>query len=355
MGQETDYYKVGTRENIVISNSSLSYIDPNKGGSPQNFLSFFDSAEEKERSYYRMGSLIHKWAEDREAFTIGEVDKPSDKLGEVADACLAYITSTGDISIELEDLILEACRSIGWNRKWGDDAIKKNACPSIKPYLEEIVKAENAHKIYLTKKESEVVSCCVESIEKHPLAKELLFMQDTDFSDVKVYKELEIYWEYSIPVDNVVASESNPIVCQFKAKLDSLVIDFDKKKIIYTDPKTSSKGAYNFSESFEEYEYYRQLSFYRWAIKKWCKTNNIDITDFSWKFYNIVIETNKLFQVVVYEISNRWLEKGMQKYISLVKRIAEHQLTNQWNYSLEEVSNLAEGKGLVLEIPFKEE
>ena len=263
--EKQDFFKVGSRENPVISNSSLSYINPLQGGSPQAFLDFFVDKNEAEKSYYRMGHLIHKWVEDREAFLISAVNKPSDKLGDVAECAIAIakdekikweteVTQVMPYKPEYDSIILEACKVVAWNRTWGDAALIKNAVPAVKPYMEEVLKAEDSNKIYVTLKESEVIDCCVKSVEKHPLAKELLFMQDTDFSNKKVYKELEIYWN-KLFIHSPGQYEKD-ITLYFKAKLDSLVIDFDKKIVTYTDPKTTSKSAYSFGDSFINYHYY---------------------------------------------------------------------------------------------------
>lgn len=358
--ENKDYFSIKS-----ISNSSLSYIDPNIGGSPVAFKNFFEDKIEEEKKYFKMGHLIHKWAEDRNAFCISSVNKPSDKLGDVADCALAIIedekkkwesevTKGMSYKPEYDDIIVEACQVVAWNPRYGRDALIKNAVPPIKPYLEEVLTAENNNQIYVSLKESEVISNCVKAVENHPVAKDLLFMQDTDFSNKKVFSELEIYWtkafEYRFaPTLEFPDGEVVIINLTFKAKLDKLVIDFDNKVITYTDPKTTSGGAYGFSESFEKYKYYRQQAFYNWAIREFCKQQGFDITYFEFKNYNIAIETNGLFQVVVYNIPPRWIDRGKTEYQNLIKKIVEHEATNQWNYSLEEVKG-----NLVMELPFKE-
>lgn len=341
-----DYYSVGSRENIVISNSSLSYINPLQGGSPQSFLNFLDNIQGEEKSYFRLGSLIHKWAEDKENFIMGEVDKPSDKLGLAADYALT-ILAIEDSEDNYDNVILTACRMIGWNPNYGDAAIIKNACPQIRPYIEDVIRVSNSNKIYVTKRERETIINCVAAIGNHPLANKLLFGNDTDFSDKKVWSELEIYWS-KVFTGNINGVDYQEEV-SFKAKLDKLVIDFENKEIIYIDPKTTSKNAYDFKKSFEEYHYYRQLPFYEWAIVQFCKQQNIDITGFSFKRYNVVIETTNLYQVVVTTPDARWLSKGREEYQELIKRIVYHIATNQWNYSKEEFEN-----SLVLEIDYPE-
>lgn len=342
--EEQDYFSVGTRDNIVINNSKLSDIDPESNGSPQKFLASFDN-QEVEKSYYKMGHLIHKWQEDRKAFKVSEVEKPAEKLGIVADNIIAEVKAG---AIFNDELCLSVGRLTGYQKNWKDDTLKKNIVEQAGAYITEVIEAEENNCVYITKRESETVDSCVIAVEKHPVAKNLLFGQDEDFSNKKVYKELEIYWTKEF---NFLLPDGQVIVVElfFKAKLDSLCIDFDNKTITYTDPKTTSQGAYGFSKSFEAYKYYRQQAFYNWAIREWAKQNNIDLTGFVFKNYNIVIETSNLFQVTVYEITEDWLEKGKQEYQKLIKRLVEHIATNQWNYSLEEMNN-----DLVLTIPFKE-
>lgn len=339
MNEEQDYFKVGTREHPVVSNSSLSYIDPD-GGSPQAFLDFFVEKQEAERSYHRTGHLIHKWQENREAFKVSEVEKPTEKLGLVADAIITQVKAG---LLYEEDLVLVVARTLHYQDNWKDKTVIDSIVDKAGAYISEVVEAEENNLIYMTSRESNVIDCCVKAVEKHPVAKELLFMQDTDFSNKSVFKELEIYWTKVFKVGD------REIPIRFKAKLDSLCIDFDNKTVTYTDPKSTSSGAYSFGKSFEAFKYYRQHAFYNWAIREWAKQMQVDITDFTFINYNIVIETNNLFQVAVYKIGPQWLFRGNNEFQKLVKRIVDHTANNQWNYSLEEMLG-----GLVLEVPYKE-
>lgn len=345
MEETTDYFQVK-----AISNSSLSYIDPSSAGNPVRFKDFFVEKQEEEKSYYRLGHLIHKWAEDRENFRVSEVPRPSEVMGVIADRVIEYIEANGEEFTR--ELASDISIAMNYQPKWKPDTRLKNIYDGIELYVRDFLERDPS-KIYLTIREAETVEKCVEAVEKHPVAKDLLFMQDTDFSNKKVFKELEVYWnkEFVFPGYSLGATESDDkkIILYFKAKLDSLVIDFDSKIITYTDPKTTSGGAYGFSESFEKYKYYRQQAFYNWAIREFCKQQGFDITYFEFKNYNIAIETNGLFQVVVYNIPPRWIDRGKTEYQNLIKRIVEHEATNQWNYSLEEVKG-----NLVMELPFKE-
>lgn len=349
MTEQQDYYKVGSREDIVVSNSSLSYINPLQNGSPVAFLDFFEEKQEKEKNYYRMGHLIHKWAEDRESFVIAECPRPSEIMGLIADRVIAEIEFNG---VEFtRELASDISLTMNYQKNWKPETRLKNVYDGIETYINDYINREE-DKTYLTEAEYTTVKKSTEAVEKHPVAKELLFMQDTDFSNKKVYRELEIYWNKVFPFhDNSYnIGESRPIMLKFKAKLDSLVIDFDSKVVTYTDPKTSSAGAYSFGTSFSNYKYYRQQAFYNWAIREFSKQQEFNLTGFTFLNRNIVIETNNLFQVTVYNISEDWLKRGTKEYQELVKRLVYHTATNQWNYSLEEMSN-----NLIIEIPYEEE
>lgn len=344
--EQQDYFKVGTRDQPVISNSSLSYIDPSMGGSPQSFLNFFEEKQEQERSYYRMGHLIHKWAEDRDSFAVADCPKPTEVMGVIADRVIQEIEFNG---VEFtRELASDISIAMNYQKNWKIETRLKNIYDGIEVYVNDYLNRDH-NKLYLTLAETETVRCSTEAVEKHPVAKELLFMQDTDFSNKKVYSELEIYWTKDFREEGTPSIE-RLIRLYFKAKLDKLIIDFDKKIVTYIDPKTTSGGAYGFSKSFISYKYYRQQAFYNWAIREWAKQNNIDLTGFVFVNYNIAIETNGLYQVAVYYIDSKWLKKGIEEYQSLVRRLVQHTAANQWNYSLEEIMN-----DLIMDIPFVEE
>ena len=333
--EQQDYYEVGSRDNIVISNSSLNYIDPIRGGSPQAFLNFLDCKQVEEKSYFRMGKYIHLYHEDKENFKVSSVSKPSDKLGIVADRILDAIDCG---NIFTDELCLAVARSCHYQDNYKDATLKDKVFNECKDYITEVIEAEENNQIYITDTERITLENCIASIEKHPKAKELMFGQSSDFNNTKVYKEIEIYW--SKEFSNALGlQEIKTCLLQFKAKLDNLAIDFDKKIVTYTDPKTSSQSPYAFVESFKKYSYHRQHAFYTWAIKEWAKQNNIDLTDFIFQYYNIVIETSGLYQVGVVQPDLLYIEQGRKEYQSLVKRLVYHISTNQWNYSMEEMEN----------------
>lgn len=341
--EEIEYYSIGSRQDIVVSSSSLKHIDPEQGGSPQQFLAFFDENKEiEETKYLRIGKMIHKWAEDPESFHIAAVAKPAEKLGIVADAIIDWCKGNGE---ELTDQIyLDIARRCNYQAGYKDDTLIATVKKGAEVYIHELLEADSQGKIYLSEAEALTIEASCNAINKHPVAKELLFLQDNDFSEKRSLKEVPIFWDAT----EMVLEEEQTI--KMKALLDDVTIDVEKKTITINDLKSTSSGAYLYQKTFNSYRTWRQLSFYQKAIIAWALQNGIDISGYEFLYNVIVVETNKQVQCVVWKVPSEWITRGTLNIRSLVKRIAIHKYTDNWNYSLEEVEN-----GYTLTLPYTEE
>jgi len=335
--EELAYYGVGNKEDIVVSSSILKYIDPLDGGSPQAFINAFEKSEQEEKKYLRIGKMIHKWAEDKENFHVSAVAKPSEKLGIVADAIVDWCLTSGE---ELSDKIyLDIARRCQYQNNYKDDTLITNVKKGTEEYVTEVISVGKDNKIYLSKDESIIVESACNSINKHPQARELLFLQDNDFSDKKTLKEVPIFWTSPVPVPLI---ENEPlrdelIEVKQKALLDDVTIDLENRKVTINDLKTTSAGSYSYGDAFSKYKTWRQLGFYKRAVMAWSVQNNVFLNEFQWEYNIISVETNGLFQCVVHSIDPLWISHGIKNIKSLLTRVATHIGTDNWNYSLEEV------------------
>lgn len=333
-----NYYNVGTVQDIVISHTSMSSILPTQGGSPLKFKMFFEDRKELKGLGIVRGSNFHKWAEAPEIFLVGDADKPADKLGEVADAMVQVFSA---LEVDKKPMILEfpesmlfdACRAIGWYNNWKEDAIIKNASPSVLPYFREVVKADIEGKTFLTKSNKVSLTNSVLSIKNNKLANELLFYKD-EFSNKEYIKEGEFYWEEII----------DGTLYKFKCKVDDLEIDHDKKIIRLSDIKTTSKSAYQFLNSFVEYHYGRQHFIYRRGVL----ANRPELSEYKWEFRNVVVETNNLFQTVVYRFKVSLIDSYKEEFLDGVNRIGLA-IENNFTLSFEEV--VGNGEIKISELP----
>ncbi len=339
-----DYYSVGSREDIVLSSSYIKHIEPTEGGSPQTFLAALDESKEKqeETSSLRVGKLIHKWAEDKENFHISEIPKPTEKLGIVSDEIVKWVQGTGE---EVNDeMLLAVARRCNYNSKMLDKTLTEKIKKEALTYIEDAIEADKHNKIYMTSIEAEKVEASCNAIQKHHVARELLFMQDNDFTDAKTFKELPVYWTVNVNMGIGI----DAVDLKLKALLDDVTINFERKRVILNDLKSTAWGAYNYLNTFKTYKTWRQLAFYQRAVMAWAKQNDVDLTDFRWEYHIIVVETNKTVQCAVWVVPLEWINHGVLKIREACRRLAIHKSTNQWNYSLEEMEN-----GMKLVLPFE--
>lgn len=324
-----DYYQTGrTKEDMMVNSSSLKYINPEEGGSPAAFLDFITNNEqEEEKKHFRLGSMVHLWHEDRENFVVSSIPKPPEKLGQVADKIIDLVKQGNPYD---DQTVYSAIETLGYQRNWKYETRLSKVYEGCDSYIQEVLTTKENNQIFLTESEAEVIKNACEAIEKHPVANELLF-PIMGFSEAEQHKELEIYFEQIIGLNNV------PVLC--KGKLDNITIDFEKKIITLVDLKTTSSSAYHFINSFTNYRYYRQLGFYKLAIMAYLSQKGYNAEDFKFIFRIVVAETTKLQQCVVYKIDPKYILQGSTESINLLSRIAYHQINDNWSYSFEEMNN----------------
>lgn len=334
--EKDPYYEVGTINDIVVSNSSLKEIDPKRGGSPRKFKLFFEERKDTQTKAMLRGSVFHLYCEKPKEFVVSQAVKPSDKLGLVADALIAKYEALEDnqskdeFKMMIDSQVVQACRAVGWNNNWKDEAIAKNSAPVV-VYFHAVYDPANEGKIILTQQLKDQIEGCVQSLSNNEYAHRLLFWQN-DFANIQYWKELDIYWTEVI--DGV------EIKC--KGKLDDLVIDHEKKVVKINDVKTSGGSAYQFEGSFVSYRLDFQFEMYRRAVIAYCIANNINILGYKFQYRNIVVETAGLFQTVVHRWSTDIIGDCGHELDNLFRRVI-HARTFGYTQSLEEYK----GKGEV--------
>lgn len=336
---ELDYYEVGNINDIVVSQSLLSKIDPKRSGSPKKLKAYLEEENRVQTLPMLRGSIFHLYCEDKNAFAISEAVKPSEKLGIVADAVAeAYDKLEDDQSkdefiLMLDKNILYACRAIGWNNNWKDEAIIKNSA-SVGVYLKALNDPDNKGKIILTQVLKDQIEQCIVSLTANEYAHRLLFWKD-EFSQIDYYKEKAIFWEEKVIIETGEGQTKieNQVKC--KAKLDDLIINHETKTIKINDPKTTGGSAHNFEGTFKQYRLDIQFAMYKRAVTAFCNQCNLDITNYKWEFRNIVVETNGIFETVVHRWSPNIIQEAEHDLDLLMKRLVRAKM-NGFSMSWEE-------------------
>lgn len=314
----------------AVSSSSLKYIDPKDGGSPQKFKAFLEGTLSEERkSHLIRGTLIHMSMLEPEKFIIADVMKPAAALGDIADTFLIQ-------SMELNDEnILNTIRAFNWQNNWKDETVVKKFKESgAMEYVEYMLKNMESGKIAMDKSTGTTVDACKTSLTMNPQTNYILKDIDED-PRYLCFNEKEVVWE-----DTFFGAK-----LRIKAKLDKLIVDLEERKFTIVDVKTTGKPISLFHKSFEEYRYPRQMKFYYGAAKEIMKS--LGYGDFTLdKVYIAAVETSDFHTSQLFDVTP-YLKHSNGEIRDLLKRIAHHTNTGDWINSMERI----EGNGVIVLSP----
>lgn len=316
-----------------VSSSSLRYIDPKDGGSPQKYKDFLDGKlDEGFKPHLINGTLVHLCSLEPDKFVVASVPKPTAVLGEVADTMVLQ-------GLELNDEnVLNTIRAWKWQDNWGDATVlKKFNEAGGNEYVQFMQDIKNAGKIGMSESTGRVVDACKTSMKMNE--KMNYFMEEIDEEDfIESFNEEEIYWTKTVYDAKL----------KFKSKLDRLILNHQQRTYTLLDVKTTGKPISLFQYSFEDFKYPRQLKFYDVAAKQFLKKKGYGDYTLDKAFIAAVeshgYHTSQLFDVTSY------LTRNSVELEGLIKRIAFHYSTAMWTESMESFV----GDGIISLKPSKE-
>lgn len=322
----SNYFEVGSREDIVISNSSLSYINPEQGGSPAKFLSFFEQNTEKKQSIsLERGTLLHDWHEHQDGFIVADIEKPSEMMCGWVDRVFDMLAvSEGGIANYSNDIV-QSVRNGAYASTKDATKLKEKFESEGLEYLKFLFKGSG--KVALTPATKIIIDNQINSLLGHKKANHMLFGQVSDTS--KRIKELEIYWSVDIEGKET----------KFKAKLDNTIFDYKNKVVYLNDLKSTGKPVSLFKASFISFRYYRQIAFYINALFQYLIQQGEDPKEWSVIPRMVAVDNTPNYNVHCFTIDNKWIEAGNKESQDLISRVAWHVSKDEWKYSAEEVEN----------------
>ena len=284
-----DYY-----QSNKISNSSLSYINPEQGGSPRKFKDYIDgNLDQKESFSLYAGTTIHQYLLEPHTFMVSDVERPSDTIVKIIEK--VYGITKGEMDTDINshhEYLFGSAKEFGYGQSWKPETLIKKIIDQGKDYYDFLLRADG--KICIDQKMAGMLANIKESVNNHAYVKELLF--ETEGSN-----EEDVYWG---PNE------------MYKSKIDR----YTSNALI--DLKTTSKALSFFRDSFDYYHYDRQMAFYKDALAWIGKPVQ--------RCFIIAIETTGYNQVRVFEIGEKLIDEGRQKYQALLERIKYHQEAQQW-------------------------
>jgi hypothetical protein len=224
----------------AVSYSKLSQLNQH----PKNLI-----AEEKISSKaLDFGSLVDcmmftpEDMDDR--FHIAARAKPQDKLGEWLDAFLA-IELPADYKLnDVEKMILQARRDVGYQSNWKDETVMKKWDEEVVPYLNILAEAGEDKTVISTNDHFKAIGYQSKLITNE-FTKRFFARQCKDEDQVF---QVPIYYDIE------------GVPC--KSLLDGVLIDNKNKILIPFDLKTTSDSVLNFENSFIKWNYYLQAAMY---------------------------------------------------------------------------------------------
>lgn len=311
-----------------ISNSKLSLINPDQGGSPDKFKEGFTGGF---NDSFELGSAVHGTLLQPEEFVVPDIYKPTAKLGLFAEEVYKFRQKGNSISksIELARVSADYYQK-GFTKNRLNTAIKK----SLDFYLKRMRYVEDPVKVplFLSERNAEKYKQCINSITND---KEMMGYLKPEglLSNPEIFNEFAILCEIKV----VREGEEDQII-KVKSKIDSFTIDHEMGVINLNDLKTTGRPVAWFmgqyvdkgpdighewvNGSFENYHYYRQAAFYTWLLQAHCRK---EYPGYTYKTNFLVVETNPEYKCRVINVQNPWIKLGLKETKKLIIAVADEQ------------------------------
>lgn len=312
------YYEDFTR----ISNSNIGWF-LNKGPAYLHKKLSGQLEDETSQSMTK-GTMIHEYLLQPEEFqkdyVVWDKSRPSSTNEEKF--CQALADS---LEIEPNKSLLSAYKAAYSTSGKSDDKILSEAtkkASTLKEYIE-FLKSRDRREMITPYSVNQLMKI-KENISNHKAACKLLLPADNK----NVFHEFHINWEY-------ISSKYNDIefTCPCKSLLDSVSFDYDNKKVILIDLKTTSH-LHNFADAVNMYDYTRQLYFYTKALK-WYITNELHENGETWKFEWYIIAIDSLTSDIrVFRFSYKQVYgENVEKVRNAIRDIVWHKDNDLWEHS----------------------
>lgn len=312
------YYEDFTR----ISNSNIGWF-LNKGPAYLHKKLSGQLEDETSQSMTK-GTMIHEYLLQPEEFqkdyVVWDKSRPSSTNEEKF--CQALADS---LEIEPNKSLLSAYKAAYSTSGKSDDKILSEAtkkASTLKEYIEFLKSGDQREMI--TPYSVNQLMKIKENISNHKAACKLLLPADNK----NVFHEFHINWEY-------ISSKYNDIefTCPCKSLLDSVSFDYDNKKVILMDLKTTSH-LHNFADAVNTYDYTRQLYFYTKALK-WYITNELHEDGNTWRFEWYIIAIDSFTSDIrVFTFSYKQVYgENVEKVRDAIRDIVWHKDNDLWEHS----------------------
>lgn len=318
------YYEDNTR----ISNSAIGWF-LNKG--PAYFRRMLDGKEKGlDFPQLRKGTMIHEFLLQPDKFwddyVLFDGDKP--KSAQAQKFCENLINT---VEIELNKQLSDAYRKSYSIVGKSEDKILSEAL-KISVEYKDYIEAIRSKKVLISQYDLDQLMKIQHNVGEHKLARQLI-RRAGEHGNIHVYHEFQINWDY-FTEDELNHEAYTPIAC--KSLLDSCTFNFDTRTCTIMDIKTTAK-LWHFEDSMKEFDYCRQLCFYKEAVY-WYLTNVLELSIdefYKWRFefYIIAIDTTGSNEIRVFKLDSTQVDSRSDTIHDFMSVYLWHLGTDNWDHS----------------------
>lgn len=323
---DEEYFSV--KYSNYISNSRLGLLNPQQGGSPEQFFSGFKPIYSSSLS---IGSAVHGMCLQPEAFNIVDsVDLPTGKMGILAEE----LFKTWQGSIPTSEDIISVAKKIDY---YGGNLSPKRI-EEVKEKCKDFWVAKNKYlrtrkegskaDLYLDPKSRETAYNCIRAIENSKSIQELLHPK-SEFGDIISENEQAILLNILVEIPELEAK----FQLRLKSKVDNYTLDSFNNILCCNDIKTLGKIVSEMKSNIDKYHYNRELAMYSWLLslvaKKFYNVNNPTIQG-----NYLVVSTIPQYYTKVVPMTKKMYAEGWNEFISLLKLAAYYVATEYKDFGI---------------------
>lgn len=318
------YYEDSTR----ISNSAIGWF-LNKG--PAYFRRMLDGKEKGlDLPQLRKGTMIHEFLLQPDKFwddyVLFDGEKP--KSAQAQKFCENLINT---VEIELNKQLSDAYRKSYSIVGKSEDKILSEAL-KISVEYKDYIEAIKSKKVLISQYDLDQLMKIQHNVGEHKLARQLI-RRAGEHGSIHVYHEFQINWEYWVN-DELNHGAYTPIAC--KSLLDSCTFDFNARVCTIMDIKTTAK-LWHFEDSMKEFDYCRQLCFYKkavyWYLANVLELNPNEIDKWVFKYYVIAIDTTGSNEIRVFMLGSTQVNSRNDTIHDFMRVYLWHLGTENWDHS----------------------
>ena len=341
MDTSIPYYSDLTR----VSNSNIGWF-LQKGPAYLHKMLTNPPPEEKNPVLER-GTMIHEYLLQPEEFQKDYVvwDKSRPTSAQQEKFCQALANT---VEIEPNKAVLSAYKEAYSTAGKSDDKMLSEGlkiASTLKNYIDFL--KENSGRIMISPWDYQMLENIKRNVYSHKLANQIVwpgngtkdkYHEGVHFETAKksMWHEFHINWEWEMLLE--YSGDPNPpeyLHVSCKSLLDGLTLDFQNKRAIIYDLKTTQK-LWHFEDSIEMYDYCRQLAYYtkavQWYLQNECNEN---FAKWTFEYYIIGIDTTGSNEIRVFKIEESLVRSRMLTINKALRDICWHQYNNKWDHSRE--------------------